>query len=158
MRAKRTYLLSEEEAKMLISINWPRAISFAEEQLKVVYQRREVLYNANVEKKPLPRELFIKEFLDDSYFKAVRKGLNPYTHVLRRLIEQCETDPDTMTISESTLSQLKEIQNKASQWYKEFSKATSEYRSTSQMYKMTFYAKGVKLDFISILEGRPRME
>ena len=25
MRAKRTYLLSEEEAKMLISINWPRA-------------------------------------------------------------------------------------------------------------------------------------
>lgn len=142
------YILTEEEAKSLISDLWPKASPYASKQLNIVNERIAILQKALSEKQPLSIEKFYESCLDDRYFKTVRKALNPYTHILKGFIEQTEADFDNMSISENVFSQLKDIHRSAILWYKEFNKAVSEYRDTEQMYRIAYIYKYGVISFI----------
>lgn len=129
------YRITNSEAEMVID-KWSVINEHAQKHLDDVIEKASNIKLALSEQRPL--EDFNKVYLDDCYFKLVRKALNPFTHRLKDLIIQLEADPCNNPIANINFDKLKDIQLTATLWNKAFNKAVSEYKSRKQIYEIIF--------------------
>ncbi|MFL0248028.1 hypothetical protein [Candidatus Clostridium stratigraminis] len=138
-----TYIITNEEAELIIDKQWPVIYEHANKHLNDVKEKTSIMNNALLDQRPL--EDISNILLDDSYFKSLRRALNPFTHQLKDLIIQLETDSNDMPIAEYNFEKLKKIHLSATSWYKSFNEAVSSYKYTKQMYEIVFINKYCKI-------------
>lgn len=130
------YRITDLDVETIISNQWSIIYEKAICHLNNVIDKTAIMKKALTSKKSLDN--FNDILLDDQYFKMLRKAMHPYTHRLKDLIIQQETDPSIRSLSEDNLKKLKEIQSEANFWYVSFNNAVSSYRTIRQTYEIAY--------------------